>query len=151
MLFRSQRGLDFYKNTLYFPGNRVPARTNLCAPPPRASHQTLRFPLFQRLRFICAYENQCFSIIIFLIFQNLIGSFILATFLSWYQRVIYVAIRQDDKNSAEIKFNNKFQLDFISFMLEPFSLATRMLQTIQRTCPNMLRFRALMSMKTYCT
>ena len=43
-----------------------------------------------------------------------------------------------------------FPTFFIDFMLAQFGVTSTKLQTIQQTCPNMLRFRALMSTKLHC-
>ena len=54
----SPAGATCYKTIYYYIGFWVGARTSLCAPPARPARQTLRFPILQRLRFICAYKNQ---------------------------------------------------------------------------------------------
>ena len=68
-----QRDSNFANYVSNCQSNSVPARTGLCAPPVSAIRQTLRLPLFQRLRFIWDYEIQCFLIIDFSIFQNRTG------------------------------------------------------------------------------
>ena len=55
------------------------------------------------------------------------------------------------QKNQRIQFYHIFQTFSNRFMLARFGFASQQLQTFQRTCPNMLRFRALMSTKTHCT
>jgi len=54
------------------------------------------------------------------------------------------------KKLHHIQFYYKFPTFFNDFMLAQFGVTSTKLQTIQQTCPNMLRFRALMSTKLHC-
>ena len=55
------------------------------------------------------------------------------------------------QKNQRIQFYHIFPTFSNRFMLARFGFASQKLQTFQRTCPNMLRFRALMSTKTHCT
>ena len=54
------------------------------------------------------------------------------------------------KKLHHIQFYYKFPTFFNDFMLAQCGVTSTKLQTIQQTCPNMLRFRALMSTKLHC-
>ena len=127
----------------------APARTGSFVRPAPGCSPNSTFSMSQRRHVTTPYNNPLFFVHFFIFFKS-----------HWRHHFSYGFDMTSSCHKCcglpklskfqRIQFYHIFSTFFNDFMLAQFSVASAKLQTIQQTCLNMLRFRALMSPKPHC-